>query len=209
VVKRTLGGIVLWLIASLAPAVAAELLPRSVLILDQNEADTAWYEIFSATFRATLNLKSAAPISVYAEHLDLSRFQGPPHDDVLRTYLRDKFRNSPIGVIVVQGTGALDFITRSRDQLWPDVSLVFVAMDDATTIANLPSNFTGTTYQFSFGDLVASARMLARRRESSCSTLQWRRTPVRGSRRKSRSESDAAIRAGAVGRLQAPPRSGT
>ena len=55
--------------------VAAQL-PRSVLILDQSGRDSAWFDAFFSAFRSTLNTKSAMRVSVYAEHLDLSRFGG-------------------------------------------------------------------------------------------------------------------------------------
>ena len=85
---------VILVLAGLAPTLsaAAEPLPRSVLILDQSDAHSAWYAPFSAAFRSTLYAGSAERISVYAEHLDLSRFGGPQHDDLLRNYLREKFR---------------------------------------------------------------------------------------------------------------------
>jgi hypothetical protein len=84
-------------IAALAPAIAAtaEPLPRSVLILDQSDADSPWYAAFAATFRSTLNAGSAKCISIYEEHLDLSRFGGSRHDELLRAYLREKFRARP------------------------------------------------------------------------------------------------------------------
>ena len=122
------------LIAALAPAIsaAAEPLPRSVLILDQSDADSAWYAAFSATFRSTLYAGSAKRISVYAEHLDLSRFGGPRHDDLLRAYLREKFRARPIGLLVAQGSSSLDFVLRSRGELWPGVPVVFAGVDEET-----------------------------------------------------------------------------
>jgi hypothetical protein len=51
-------------------------LPRSVLILDQSGRDSVWFDAFFSGFRSTLNPKSAARVSVYSEHLDLSRFGG-------------------------------------------------------------------------------------------------------------------------------------
>ena len=62
-------------VAGLGPAWAESgPLPRSVLILDQSDADSPWYADFSATFRSTLNAGSERRFSVYSEHLDLSRF---------------------------------------------------------------------------------------------------------------------------------------
>src|SRR5262245_35905253 len=102
------GRVIIGLIAILAPFVcaAAEPIPRSVLILDQSDADSPWYARLSSAFRSTLAAASTAPVSVYAEHLDLSRFEGPRHAEALRAYLRDKFRDRPIGVIVAQGSTA-------------------------------------------------------------------------------------------------------
>ena len=57
---------------------------------------------------------ASGAISVYAEHLDLNRFGGEHHDEVLTSYLRGKFRDRPIGVIVAQGSAALEFVLRSR-----------------------------------------------------------------------------------------------
>src|SRR5215470_12568839 len=151
------------LIAFLALPISAtaEPLPRSVLILDQSDTDSAWYQSFSSSFRSTLNAGSAARVSVYAEHLDFSRFNGPRHDALMRGYLRDKFSDRPIGVVVAQGSSALEFIIRSRAELWPKVPVVFAAVDDATVARlRLPPDVTGITYQLTFHDAVASAKML-------------------------------------------------
>ena len=138
-----------------------EPLPRSVLILDQSDADSAWYAAFSSAFRSSLNAGSAARISVYAEHLDLSRFGSPRHDALLRTYLREKFREKPIGVLVAQGSSALEFVMQARQELWPGVPVVFAAVDEETaTRLNLPPDVTGTIYQLTFRNAVSSAQVL-------------------------------------------------
>ena len=151
------------LMTGLAPDVSSadEPLPRSVLILDQSDAHSAWYEPFSAAFRSTLYAGSAERISVYAEHLDLSRFGGPQHDDLLRTYLREKFRTRPIGLLVAQGSSSLDFVLRSRGELWAAVPAVFAGVDEETGKRfSLPPDVTGTLYQRPFRNAVTTARLL-------------------------------------------------
>jgi signal transduction histidine kinase len=151
------------LTVGLSPAVSwgADSLPRSVLILDQSDAHSAWYGPFSAAFRSTLYARSADRISVYAEHLDLSRFGSPQHDELLRTYLGEKFRARPIGLVVAQGSASLEFVMRSREQLWPGVPVVFAAVDEETaTRLNLPPDVTGTTYHLLFRSAVNAARAL-------------------------------------------------
>ena len=77
---RWLSRVVVALIVALGSpmAGAAAQLPRSVLILDQSGRDSVWFDAFFSGFRSTLNTKSAVQVSVYSEHLDLSRFGG--HD---------------------------------------------------------------------------------------------------------------------------------
>jgi len=103
------GRILICLTAVLVQAVSAvvEPLPRSVLIIDQSDTNSVWYHAFPSAFRSTLNAGSTARISVYTEHLDRSRFGGPRHDELVRTYLRDRFSETPIGAVVAQGAGAL------------------------------------------------------------------------------------------------------
>jgi signal transduction histidine kinase len=155
--------IAIMLTTGVAPttSLAAEALPRSVLILDQSDADSAWYAPFSSALRSTLRAGSNERISVYAEHLDLSRFASPRHDELLRTYLQDKFRERPIGVLVVQGSSSLEFVMRSRAQLWPGVPVVFAAVDEETASRfNSPPDVTGTIYQLTLRNAVNAARTL-------------------------------------------------
>ena len=160
---RLLWRTVLLILACFAAAIApaAESLPRSVLILDQSATSSVWYAAFSPVFRSTLNAGSAKRISIYEEHLDLSRFGGPQHDELLRNYLREKFRGRPIGLLVAQGLSSLDFVLRSRDELWPGVPVVFAGIDEkASARLSLPADVTGALYQQQFRNAVTTARVL-------------------------------------------------
>src|SRR4029453_969340 len=92
---------------------------------------------------------------------DLSRFGGAQHDDLLRTYLREKFRARPIGLVVAQGSSSLAFVLRSRGEVWPGVPVVFTGVDEETgRRLDLPPEVTGTLYQRPFSNSVAAARAL-------------------------------------------------
>ena len=154
---------VMWFMVGLAPAMSqiADPLPRSVLILDQSDRDSAWFSPFSAAFRSAIQGGSATRISIYVEHLDLSRFGGPRQEELLHTYLREKFRERPIGVLVAQGSAALEFVLRSRAALWPGVPVVFAGVDEETASRlTLPSDVTGSIYQLPFRNTVTAARAL-------------------------------------------------
>ncbi len=149
--------------AGLAPAisVAAEPPPRAVLILYQSDPGAPFNIAFSSTIRSTLNRSIAAPISVYTEYLDFGAFGGAQYEEVLSTYLREKYKGKAIGVIAVVGSTSLEFVLRFRAEFWSEVPVVFAAVD-VKTIArlNLPRDVTGTTIQISLSDAVAAARVL-------------------------------------------------
>ena len=80
-------------------SVAAEPLPRSVLIVSQWDPDLPFYAAWSSAFRAALHATSQEPISLYSEALDLSRFQSPTNQENFRRYLQEKYRDKGIGEI--------------------------------------------------------------------------------------------------------------
>jgi hypothetical protein len=126
--------LVVLLMVGLAPSasLAREPLPRSVLYLDENDPGLPFAHDISAAFRSTVTAGSAERIAVYSENLDLVRSSGPRHEEILKTYLREKYRDRPVGVIVTIGPAALTFMLRARPELWPDVPAIFASVDPET-----------------------------------------------------------------------------
>jgi hypothetical protein len=163
VVARFVLRIAIVLIAGLLSAMswAADPMPRSVLILSQWDPGLPWYAAVSSGFHSTLRAASSEPIANYAEALDLSRFRDPQHLETFRRYLREKYREKNIGVIVPVGPWALEFMLSSRYELWPTVPLVFSTVDESTVAQlQLPSDVTGTTIQLTLRDMVTMAQVL-------------------------------------------------
>ena len=102
-----------------AAGAAADTRSRSVLVLSQWDPGLPWYAAVSSAFNATLRANSPEPVAVYAEAMDLSRFKSPQHQDNFRRYLREKYRDKNIGVIVAVGPLALEFMLSARSELWP------------------------------------------------------------------------------------------
>ena len=72
-----------------------------------------------------------------------------------------KYRDKVFDVVVVVGSAALDFITRRRAELWPNVPVVFAAIDEATIAKMiLPPNVTGVTMQLTLQDMVRTANIV-------------------------------------------------
>ena len=114
-----------------------------------------------AGLRSTLNATAKSPVTIYAENLDLSRFNGPEYEESLRRHFQVKYRDRPIGVVVPVGAAALDYALRWRSELWPNAPIVFAFVDEASIAKlNLPDDVTGRTTRLSFADMLTAARAI-------------------------------------------------
>ncbi len=131
--------------------------PQSVLVLDQSNLRGPFYYQLSSGLREVLDADGR--ITTYFENLDLTRFGGAAHEESLKRYLREKYRDRSIGVIVANGAGTLDYTLRWRQELWPGVPIVF-AMLERSLLAGLGplDNVTGVAIKNSLADAVGTAR---------------------------------------------------
>lgn len=137
----------------------AELRPRSILVLDQSEPRGPFYFQIFAGIRAELNADAHPLTSLYAENLDLSRFNGKDYEDSLQRHLMQKYRDSNVGAIVAVGAATLDLVLRWRTELWAAVPIVF-AMVDETDFKRLnpPKDVTGGLVNVSLANSISTAR---------------------------------------------------
>ena len=159
---RYLWHIVILIMAGLTPAAAlAAKLPRSVLIITQsNPASGGAVAMFNA-FASGPDVSATSRIAVYTEHLDLNRFPTPLHRQLTRDYFRDKYRETPIGVVIVDGPVALDLVLSWRGEMWSEVPVVFSGGDETSAaLLALPPNVTGFTVHRTLRDMVNAARLL-------------------------------------------------
>lgn len=144
----------------LTAPLAAQPSSRSVLLLDQSSAGLPFNTALATAVRLTLSAESKVPISFYAEHLDANRFFGSDYEEGILSFFRKEYRDKTIDVVVVVGSAALDFISRRRAELWPNVPVVFAAIDEATIArVTLPPNLTGVTMQLTLQDMVRTANI--------------------------------------------------
>jgi signal transduction histidine kinase len=156
-----IAGLILCLTALLAPArvPAAEMRTRPILVLDQSEArGPFYYQVFSG-LRSVLAADTQSHTTLYSENLDLSRFDGPAYEESLRRYLKEKYRDRPIGVVVAVGTAALELVLRWREELWPGVPVVFELVNETDFVRlRLPLDVTGSIVRLPLADSIKAAR---------------------------------------------------
>jgi signal transduction histidine kinase len=107
------------------------------------------------------NVNSTSHVALYTEHLDLNRFPSPQYRQLARSYFRDKYRETPIGVVVVDGTVGLDLVLSWRGEMWSEVPVVFYGVDEVRAAQlNLSPNVTGFVAHQTFQGMVDAARVL-------------------------------------------------
>jgi signal transduction histidine kinase len=140
---------------------AADPLPRTVLVLDQSIPYTEYFAKLFASFQVTLKTGSDIPITIHSEQLEYSHFKGPEYDSLLRTFIKQKYRSRPIGVIVADGFGALQFAVGLRSDLDSRIPIVFSNVDDGSAARlRLPPNVTGTTVRRTIVHALVTAKAL-------------------------------------------------
>jgi signal transduction histidine kinase len=115
----------------------------------------------AAALGSETNVNPVSRIAVYTEHLDLNRFPSPQHRQLMHGYFQDKYRETSIGVVVVDGPVALDLVLSWRGEMWPEIPVVFYNVDDVSAAQlKLPPNVTGFVAKPTLRGMVDAARML-------------------------------------------------
>jgi len=138
-----------------ADVYAAEPRPRSILVLDQFDARGDVH----AAIRKQVENDRNSHTTVYAESLDLGRFKTEDYESSLEQHLKVKYRDKPIGVIITVGAAALELAVRWRDDLWPEVPIVFgmIHSSDFERLRRVP-DLTGSIGGVRLGDAIKAAR---------------------------------------------------
>jgi signal transduction histidine kinase len=139
---------------------AAEPQLRSVLIINQSTSLRPWPSEIIAGIQAGMHMRPPGTISFYVEHLDLYSFEGPAYWRSLQAHFREKYRIRPPDVIIAIGPGVLALTLTLRDVLWPQVPIVFAAVDQRSVLQPLPAGVTGHTFKMTLANMIKAARAI-------------------------------------------------
>lgn len=117
--------------------------PKRVLVLDWYDRDHPWNLEFDHAFRARLQSASATPIECFFEYLETNRFPGEHQSQLLRDYLKQKYADQPIDIVVANSNTSLDFFLKYRDELFNRSPIVFVAAKNPLKPGVASSGITG------------------------------------------------------------------
>jgi signal transduction histidine kinase len=126
---RATAALLAWLAASMLAADAHARppeAPRRVLVLYWYHKDYPLNVAMEQGFRDALAVARRVDVEYYSENLESNRFPGTNLERTFHDYLRQKYAELPVDVVVASGTGAAEFLLRHRRTLFPDVPLVFI-----------------------------------------------------------------------------------
>jgi PAS domain S-box-containing protein len=125
---RTLA-LLVWLLLLLLPSVARaqeSAPPKRVLVLYWYNKDFPWNIQFDQSFQITLQSAPQGTVESYSEYLESNRFPGENQSLLLRDYLKQKYADRTIDVVVATSDASLDFLLKYRDDLFPQAPVVFI-----------------------------------------------------------------------------------
>ena len=101
--------------------------PKRVMVLYWYDKDYPANIQFDQSFQKALQSAPAGSVEYYAEYLETNRFRGETAPLALRDYLRQKYAEHPVDVVVALPDTPLNFLLKYRD-LFPNTPIVFVAV---------------------------------------------------------------------------------
>ena len=110
-------------------SVAAPQDVRRVLVLYPVSDAQPGITRFDENFRSVLRAHPDTRVETYNEYLDLARFPDERHQRRLTEFLRGKYSDRKPDVIVAALAPSLDFVLKYRGELFPDVPVVYGAID--------------------------------------------------------------------------------
>ena len=85
------------LVISMPISTMAQPRPRTVLVLVATTTNTPYFQEVNKAFNAGMEAESANSVYSHVESLGVREFEGPRHAELLRNFLRERYRDKPIG----------------------------------------------------------------------------------------------------------------
>lgn len=132
--------------------------PKRVVVLYWYDKNFIGHIRWDQGFQSVLQAAPKGSIEYYPEYLEANRFPGENQSQVLRDYLKQKYAERPIDVVVAQSETSLDFLVKYKDDLFPHAPIVFYSATrpKPETLAGRP-NVTGVIVFGGFKKTVEAA----------------------------------------------------
>ena len=124
--------------------------PQVLLLFDEDK-DLPGLAVINRNIQQVLRTEFDERVEFYSESLNISQFQRPDHQTILRDYFQRKYQDRQIDLIVAVMEPSLDFLLRHADVLFSGVPIVFCGASPGDVEGlSLPDNVTGVLIKRNF-----------------------------------------------------------
>jgi signal transduction histidine kinase len=131
-----------------APSAAAD--TKQVLTLYSTGAESPMATAGNRELPRLLKQGLAGDLVYFSEFIDQGRFPDPAYQEAFSAFLRVKYRQQRIDLIIAIQAAAVSFVGTRRDELFPDTPVVFLAL------ASPPQRLANSTAVFADLDLAST-----------------------------------------------------
>ncbi len=116
---------------------------KNVVVVYSHESVLPANVIVDRMLRENMRGAGECQIEIYSEYLDTARFSSAEHLDRSMTYLKEKYSDRSVDLLIAGGLESLDFLLSHRDSLFPDSPLMYSCIESERveadkSLANLP-----------------------------------------------------------------------
>jgi PAS domain S-box-containing protein len=163
--SRVLGVVTLATLTTIGPALGvahgADPATKNVLMLCSQRPDLPAVRLVEEGLREELGAATSPRVEWFSEYFDFGRFSTADHEATLQRYLRERYAERRIDLVLSMEGQALAFALRRRENLFPGVPIVFVVLDPHDVDApSLPPDVTGVAARLDFARTVELALAL-------------------------------------------------
>lgn len=134
---------------------------KTVLVLYDGGREFSSIQLLDRGIESTLNDALSNRVTIFREHMDLTRVRPTDYEQILRNFYRAKYSSNRPDVIVAVRSRTLDFLLKHGDELFPGVPIVSSGMDlRQIRTRQLPANITGNSLQVRYWPTLELARTL-------------------------------------------------
>ena len=154
--RRVVVRVIVGLVAALGLAAVAAAENSNVLVLYSNGRLIPGNVEGDRGLHQTVRAPADRPVTLFYEFLDAPRFGGPAFDQMVASYLREKYASRPPRVIVAVREEALGFLLRHRRELFAQAPVVHVGIDRLSlrSISPLPADVIGVPVRYDFSPTI-------------------------------------------------------
>lgn len=130
-----------------SPAAQGESDKKTILYINSYHDGYQWSDTILEGIRTELEL-STFNIELQVEYMDAKKYNIAPVIDSLLELYKEKFAEENFDVVIVSDDDAFNFSLKYRDQLFPEVPIVFCGVNDLSSEDLQSGNLTGVVEAF-------------------------------------------------------------